>query len=237
MKKTKHPLNTWAFLGIYLAILAVFAGVYALTKAINKPVPIVGTGSYTPGTYTGVGAGRNGDITVAVTVNENTIQAIQIVHHDETPGISDGAHRRHSCRHRCHPEPGRGLRLRRYRVQRGHCSRCGRCHCQGRRRCGSPENVAIAAGEHSSKELTADVVVVGGGGAGMTAAVRLAEQGKHVILFEKASFLGGAISVSGGNQVIMGSKLQAENGVTDDSVESMVADFQANGATRTTKRS
>ena len=76
---------------MYLAILAVFAGVYALTKAINKPVPIVGTGSYTPGTYTGVGAGRNGDITVAVTVNENTIQAIQIVHHDETPGISDGA--------------------------------------------------------------------------------------------------------------------------------------------------
>lgn len=48
MKKTKRPLNTWAFLGIYLAILAVFAGVYALTKAINKPVPIVGTGSYTP---------------------------------------------------------------------------------------------------------------------------------------------------------------------------------------------
>lgn len=92
------------------------------------------------------------------------------------------------------------------------------------------KNVAIAAGEHSSKELTADVVVVGGGGAGMTAAVRLAEQGKHIILFEKASFLGGAISVSGGNQVIMGSKLQAENGVTDDSVESMVADFQANGA-------
>ena len=37
MKKTKRPLNTWAFLGIYLAILAVFAGVYALTKAINKP--------------------------------------------------------------------------------------------------------------------------------------------------------------------------------------------------------
>lgn len=70
MKKTKRPLNTWAFLGIYLAILAVFAGVYALTKAINTPVPIVGTGSYTPGTYTGVGAGRNGDITVEVTVNE-----------------------------------------------------------------------------------------------------------------------------------------------------------------------
>ncbi len=47
MKKTKHSLNTWAFLGIYLAILAVFAGVYTLTKAMNKPAPVVGTGHYT----------------------------------------------------------------------------------------------------------------------------------------------------------------------------------------------
>ena len=91
MKKTKRPLNTWAFLGIYLAILAVFVGVYALTKAMNKPAPVVGTGSYTPGTYTGVGPGKNGDITVEVTVNENTIQSVKVVSHDETPGLSDGA--------------------------------------------------------------------------------------------------------------------------------------------------
>ena len=229
MKKTKHPLNTWAFLGIYLAILAVFAGVYALTKAINKPVPIVGTGSYTPGTYTGVGAGRNGDITVAVTVNENTIQAIQIVHHDETPGISDGAIADIPAAIVATQSLGvdsvSGATVSSEGIVADAIAKAG----------GDVEalkNVAIAAGEHSSKELTADVVVVGGGGAGMTAAVRLAEQGKHVILFEKASFLGGAISVSGGNQVIMGSKLQAENGVTDDSVESMVADFQANGANK-----
>ena len=232
MKKTKRPLNTWAFLGIYLAILAVFAGVYALTKAINKPVPIVGTGSYTPGTYTGVGAGRNGDITVAVTVNENTIQAIQIVHHDETPGISDGAIADIPAAIVATQSLGVDSVSGATVSSEGIVAAVADAIAKAGGDVEALKNVAIAAGEHSSKELTADVVVVGGGGAGMTAAVRLAEQGKHVILFEKASFLGGAISVSGGNQVIMGSKLQAENGVTDDSVESMVADFQANGANK-----
>lgn len=44
------------------------------------------------------------------------------------------------------------------------------------------------------------------------------------------SFMGGAISISGGNQVVMGSDLQKQAGVSDDSVESMVEDFMANGA-------
>ena len=232
MKKTKRPLNTWAFLGIYLAILAVFAGVYTLTKAMNKPAPVVGTGHYTPGTYTGVGAGKNGDITVEVTVNENTIQSVRIVSHDETPGLSDGA---------INDIPAAIVSTQSLGVDsvsgatvssEGIVAAVADAITKAGGDVDALKNVAIAAGEHTAKDLSADVVVVGGGGAGMTAAVRLAEQGKHVILFEKASFLGGAISVSGGNQVIMGSRLQAENGVTDDSVESMVADFEANGANK-----
>ena len=232
MKKTKQPLNTWAFLGIYLAILAVFVGVYALTKAMNKSAPIVGTGHYTPGTYTGVGPGKNGDITVEVTVNENTIQSVKVVSHDETPGLSDGA---------IQDIPAAIVSTQSLGVDsvsgatvssEGIVAAVADAITKAGGDADALKNVAIAAGEHTTKSLSTDVVVVGGGGAGMTAAVRLAEQGKRVILFEKASFLGGAISVSGGNQVIMGSKLQAENGVTDDSVESMVADFQANGANK-----
>ena len=232
MQKTKRPLNTWAFLGIYLAILAVFVGVYALTKAMNKPAPIVGTGHYTPGTYTGVGPGKNGDITVEVTVNENTIQSVKVVSHDETPGLSDGA---------IQDIPAAIVSTQSLGVDsvsgatvssEGIVAAVADAITKAGGDADALKNVAIAAGEHTTKSLSTDVVVVGGGGAGMTAAVRLAEQGKRVILFEKASFLGGAISVSGGNQVIMGSKLQAENGVTDDSVESMVADFQANGANK-----
>lgn len=162
MKKTKHPLNTWAFLGIYLAILAVFAGVYALTKAINKPVPIVGTGSYTPGTYTGVGAGRNGDITVAVTVNENTIQAIQIVHHDETPGISDGAIADIPAAIVATQSLGVDSVSGATVSSEGIVAAVADAIAKAGGDVEALKNVAIAAGEHSSKELTADVVVVGG---------------------------------------------------------------------------
>jgi len=52
----------------------------------------------------------------------------------------------------------------------------------------------------------ADVVVVGGGGAGMTAAIRASQLGASVIVLEKLAFIGGntLISGSGFNAVIQG---------------------------------
>ncbi len=47
-------------------------------------------------------------------------------------------------------------------------------------------------------EMTADVVIVGGGGAGLSAAVSATSQGASVILIEKAGFLGGNSIVCGG---------------------------------------
>lgn len=78
--------------------------------------------------------------------------------------------------------------------------------------------------------LETEVVVVGAGAAGMAASLRAEELGADVVLLEKMPFVGGAIFVSGGNQVVMGSKLQTEAGVTEDSSESMVNDFLENGA-------
>lgn len=78
-------------------------------------------------------------------------------------------------------------------------------------------------------EQQVDVVVVGGGAAGFAAALRAEQLGLNTVMIEKQSFVGGAISISGGNQVVMGSKLQAKAGVTDDSVEMMVEDFMKNG--------
>lgn len=78
-------------------------------------------------------------------------------------------------------------------------------------------------------EERADVVVVGGGAAGIAAALRAEELGLSVTLIEKLSFIGGAISVSGGNQVVMGSRLQHESGVVDDTPQLMIEDFLENG--------
>ena len=78
-------------------------------------------------------------------------------------------------------------------------------------------------------QLADEIVVVGGGGAGMSATIRTRMNGLNVVLVEKMPFIGGAASISGGQVVAQGSKLQKAFGVTDDSVESMVKDFQANG--------
>jgi len=90
--------------------------------------------------------------------------------------------------------------------------------------------VSISCSRSSSKKIKTDVAIIGGGGAGMSAVIRARQLGLNVVLVEKMSFLGGAISISGGNQVVMGSDLQKKAGVSDDSAESMIEDFKANGA-------
>ena len=191
--------------------------------------------TYTPGTYTGVGAGKNGDITVEVTFSAEKIERITVVSHSETPSLSDAAIANIPTQIVEAQSLGVDAVSGATYTSNGIVDAVADAVKQAGGDVEALKSVQIAAGEHVEEELTTDVVVVGGGGAGMSAAVRLAELGQQVILFEKASFLGGAISVSGGNQVIMGSQLQADNGVEDDSVESMVADFEANGAGKNNK--
>ncbi len=68
--------------------IPVFMGVFLATTfgACSKAKV-----SYTPGEYTGTAAGRNGDVTVTVTVSEDKIQSVAVTEHQETEGIADPA--------------------------------------------------------------------------------------------------------------------------------------------------
>ena len=214
----------------YLSLILVLAMVLCMAAYGAAPAQATQAGTYTPGTYTGVGAGKNGDITVEVTFSAEKIESIRIVSHTETPSLSDAAIEQIPAKIVESQSLGVDAVSGATYTSDGIVEAVADAVKQAGGDVEALKNVQVAAGEHVEEELTTDVVVVGGGGAGMSAAVRLAELGQQVILFEKASFLGGAISVSGGNQVVMGAQLQADNGVEDDSVESMVADFEANGA-------
>ena len=192
-------------------------------------------GIYTPGTYTGTAAGKNGDVKVEVTFSANAIDSVKVVEHSETAGISDGAIENIPAaiveNQSLAVDTVSGATI----TSDAILNAVADAVAQAGGDVEALKNVAAPTGEKEAKELSADVIVVGGGGAGMAAATRLAQLGKSVILVEKSGFLGGAISVSGGNQVVMGSQLQIDNGVADDSVESMVADFEANGANKNNK--
>ncbi len=47
--------------------------------------------AFTPGTYTGVGEGMGGDVTVSVTFSESAIEKVEVVSHGETKGICEPA--------------------------------------------------------------------------------------------------------------------------------------------------
>jgi len=64
-----------------------------------------------------------------------------------------------------------------------------------------------------------DVIVVGGGGAGMSAAIEAATAGKSVLIADAGDRLGGSTRMSGGVFYAGGSSVQRAAGVTDDTEE------------------
>src|SRR3954466_13802658 len=65
-----------------------------------------------------------------------------------------------------------------------------------------------------------DVVVVGAGGAGMTAALAAARQGVDTVLVEKSNYFGGSTARSGGGVWIPGNYALRAAGEADDPEES-----------------
>lgn len=75
-------------------------------------------------------------------------------------------------------------------------------------------------------ERGCDVVVVGGGGAGLAAAITAAELGRKVVLVEKSEALGGSTALSIGSVTAAGTPDQKAAGIEDSPAEHL-ADFPA----------
>ncbi|MBQ6374249.1 MAG: FAD-dependent oxidoreductase [Clostridia bacterium] len=185
----------------------------------------------TDGTYTGTADGRNGPVTVEVTISGDAIGKIEVVSHEETSGIGTNATDTLPdaivASQSLGVEAVAGATV----TSEAILAAVADCVAQAGGDVDALKAVAVAEKVPTQAEtIETQLVVIGGGGAGMAAAIRARELGLDVVLVEKMSFMGGAISISGGNQVVSGSQMQKDLGVTDDSVESMVEDFMANGA-------
>lgn len=79
-----------------------------------------------------------------------------------------------------------------------------------------------------AKDVSTDIVIVGAGGAGLTAAIEATNQGAKVIVVEKNAFLGGNTNYATGGMNAAGTKYQQEKGIKD-SPELFYADTMKGG--------
>ena len=83
----------------------------------------------------------------------------------------------------------------------------------------------------AAADETVDVVIVGGGGAGMTTAIKLVEGGKDVILVEKQGMLGGATSLAATYFVAVNTPVQQEAGMGMEIADYVAEQVEANPQT------
>lgn len=82
--------------------------------------------------------------------------------------------------------------------------------------------------EGKETEITTDTVIVGAGGAGLTSAIQMAQDGKNVTVIEKAGITGGNSSLASAGMNAAETKLQKEEGV-NDTVDLFVEDTMKGG--------
>lgn len=162
------------------------------------------------GSYTGTANGKNGDVVVEVSVTETGISDVKVVEHQESAGFSDPAIER---------IPSAIVEYQSLAVDtitgatitsQAILAAVEDALTQAGADIEALKNVAIEKTAGEKVEKTADVIVVGGGGAGLSAAVAVAESGKTVILIEKTASLGGNTLASGGVWNAVNEELDAQ---------------------------
>lgn len=207
-------------LAIALAVSTLMAGPVAAAMA--------------DGTYTGVGQGKNGDVTVELQVTGGKLAAVRVVKHVETPGISDAAMTQFPQRvvdaQSLNVDAVSGATLTSDGIRNAVADAI-------RKAGGDPAAfAAVAVKKKVAAKLIkdqADVIVVGAGGSGISAAVRAETLGANVILIEKMPVIGGATSLNAGTLIATGSRFQKESlKETKDSPELAAKDIFRVGKNR-----
>lgn len=164
------------------------------------------------GVYTGTGFGRGGEITSEVTFKDGKITDVKVVKHTETVGVSDKA-----------------LTEVPARIVAGNTTNVdavtGATLTSNGIRASVADAIDNAGGDTEAYSqyyktkydtsmipdtVTTDVLVIGGGASGLTAAVRAAGEGAKVILIEKMPAIGGDTQLNAGTLIATGSRYQRE---------------------------
>lgn len=183
---------------------------------------------FTAGTYTGTAQGFGGDVTATVTLSETEITDIQVIGDQETDGLGSVAIEQLPPKMLEAQSPNvdamSGATVTSNAIIEAVTAALSQAGVD------ASSLVPKEAEDKALEEQTleADVVVIGAGGAGMTAAITAHEAGKEVILLEKMPYAGGNTTKSTGGMNAAETSVQAELGI-EDSVQTFIDDTMTGG--------
>lgn len=179
------------------------------------------------GTFTGTGTGKGGDIVVELTIADKKITGIKVVEDHETKGLSDAmeimtAQMVATNSIDADMVSGATITSAGFRM----------AVSDAFKKTGAEKSALVSSGslekEKRENQYTADVIVIGAGGAGMTAAITAAENGAKVIVIEKMPIAGGNTLLSGGEYAAPDNWIQEKEGI-EDSAELFYSDILKGG--------
>ena len=154
----------------------------------------------TPGAYTETVTGRNGDVTVEVTVTADRIQSVRVAKHGETPGIGTLAVEKLPGAITAAQTAGvdgvTGATVTSDAIKSAVTKALAKAGADAKFTAKKAAGDTTAAAPLVTK---ADVIVVGAGGAGMVAAATAVDGGAKVVVLEKMAMIGGNTARSEGN--------------------------------------
>ncbi len=183
----------------------------------------------TDGTYTSAARGKHADVNVEVTVKDGKISAISIGDNEEMPGMVESVEKVMLPlivdNQTLNVDNVTGATITSSAVLTAVMDALAQAGF---------DTDALIQADHAApvyeapSTTDADVIVLGAGGAGLSAALTAAEAGKSVIVLEKLPSIGGNTQISGGGMAAPCNWLQQDEGI-EDSPELFESDIIAGG--------
>lgn len=211
---------------------ALFAGCGEKVESVkdNSKTETKTTTEMKDGTYEGIGQGKDGDIKVSVVIKDNKINKVNVAEQTETAGLGDTAIKNIVAQvekqNNLDVDTVSGASLTSKGVLEAITNALVKAGA-------SKEFLAQKSTDKGEKEevkseYSNDVVIIGGGGAGLSAAIEARESGASVVVVEKMPFVGGNTLISGGEMAAAGNWVQKKLGI-EDSTERHLQDTLKGG--------